>query len=173
MTMCFTWNTENLLAWVGPFVTILPLTYLYPPTRLSPVSGPFSHRKSQLKSGSQSSSSAFEDAENGRELRATSYYVTEIIGLFRPVNLSTVRSGVPGAVEINELEARVAFLCASLKSAANDDEIHNVLKQLRSAISEHTEAVRRIAHASINGPVSKTADLGPGSPQIPTRKPVD
>ena len=76
-------------------------------------------------------------------------------------------------MEINELEARVAFLCASLKSAENDDEIQAVLKQLRSAISEHTEAVRRIAHASISGPKSKRTDLGLASSQVPTTEPAE
>lgn len=54
-------------------------------------------------------------------------------------------------MEINEIEARVKDLCARLESAVDDEEIGTILKDLRVALREHTEAVRRLAFASIKG----------------------
>ena len=54
-------------------------------------------------------------------------------------------------MEINEIDSRLKNLCARLESAVDDQEIGTILRDVRVALREHTEAARRLAFASIKG----------------------
>jgi len=72
-------------------------------------------------------------------------------GFVVPPTLFVTLPPVLYVMEINEIESQVKKLCARLEAAADDQEIGTILKELRGALHEHTEAVRRLAFASIRG----------------------
>lgn len=54
-------------------------------------------------------------------------------------------------MEMHQLEERIRYLCTRLRATNDDTELTSLLTELRFALREHTDTVRRLAYDTLHG----------------------